>query len=519
MLETNILDQVRSIFQPLEARYTFHITCNPKHEQARELIDFLNEIASCSDKLSCRLTETETPGPEFTLLKEEQETGIKFRAIPGGHEFSSLLLAVLNADGKGKNLPDESIGRRIRALKGTIRLQTYVSLTCTNCPDIVQALNIMALLNPHITHEMIDGALFQEEADALKIQAVPSVYANGKQFHVGRGSLGELLQKLEDTFGSLPQEDAAPVPRKFDLLVLGGGPAGTSAAIYSARKGLRVAIIAERIGGQVKETVGIENLISIPQTTGSQLADALKNHIGHYPVEVFENQRIEKAELQGKEKKVFSGGGETFTAPAVIIATGASWRKLNVEGETEYIGRGVAFCPHCDGPFYQGKHVAVIGGGNSGIEAAIDLAGICKKVTVFEFADTLKADRILQEKAQSLPNVEIFTSSQTIRVEGNGEKVTGIRIKNRITNEERDYPLDGIFVQIGLAANSALFRDVLETTTSGEIKTDTFCRTTIPGVYAAGDVSNVPYKQIVIAMGEGAKAALSAFDDRIRGII
>lgn len=519
MLETNILDQVRSIFQPLEARYTFHITCNPKHEQARELIDFLNEIASCSDKLSCRLTETETSGPEFTLLKEEQETGIKFRAIPGGHEFSSLLLAVLNADGKGKNLPDESIGRRIRVLKGTIRLQTYVSLTCTNCPDIVQALNIMALLNPHITHEMIDGALFQEEADALKIQAVPSVYANGKQFHVGRGSLGELLQKLEDTFGSLPQEDAAPVPRKFDLLVLGGGPAGTSAAIYSARKGLRVAIIAERIGGQVKETVGIENLISIPQTTGSQLADALKNHIGHYPVEVFENRRIEKAELQGKEKKVFSGGGETFTAPAVIIATGASWRKLNVEGETEYIGRGVAFCPHCDGPFYQGKHVAVIGGGNSGIEAAIDLAGICKKVTVFEFADTLKADRILQEKAQSLPNVEIFTSSQTIRVEGNGEKVTGIRIKNRITNEERDYPLDGIFVQIGLAANSALFRDVLETTTSGEIKTDTFCRTTIPGVYVAGDVSNVPYKQIVIAMGEGAKAALSAFDDRIRGII
>lgn len=223
MLEATILDQVRSIFQPLEARYTFHITCNPKHEQARELIDFLNEIASCSDKLSCRLTETETSGPEFTLLKEEQETGIKFRAIPGGHEFSSLLLAVLNADGKGKNLPDESIGRRIRALKGTIRLQTYVSLTCTNCPDIVQALNIMALLNPHITHEMIDGALFQEEADALKIQAVPSVYANGKQFHVGRGSLGELLQKLEDTFGSLPQEDAAPVPRKFDLLVLGGG--------------------------------------------------------------------------------------------------------------------------------------------------------------------------------------------------------------------------------------------------------------------------------------------------------
>ena len=517
MLETNILDQVRSVFQHLEARYTFHITYNPKQEQAQELIGFLNDVASCSGQLSCQLTETGEPELEFTLLKENKETGIKFRAIPGGHEFTSLLLAVLNADGKGKNLPDEAISRRLKALKGPIHLQTYVSLTCTNCPDIVQALNIMALLNPQITHDTIDGAIFQEEADTLKIQAVPSVYANGKQFHVGRGSLGELLQKLEETFGSLPQEDAEPVQREFDTLVLGGGPAGASAAIYSARKGLRVGIIAEKIGGQVKETVGIENLISIPQTTGSQLADALRNHIGHYPVEIFENRKIEKAELQGKEKKIFTAGGETFTAPSVIIATGASWRKLNVEGEAEYIGRGVAFCPHCDGPFYQGKHVAVIGGGNSGIEAAIDLAGICKKVTVFEFADTLKADQVLQEKARSLPNVEIFTSSQTIKVDGNGEKVTSIRVMNRLTSEERDYPLDGIFVQIGLAAHSAPFRNVLDVTPIGEIKIDAFCRTALPGVYAAGDVSNVPYKQIVIAMGEGAKAALSAFDDRIRG--
>ena len=503
----------------MEARYIFHITYNPEHEQAQEFIGFLNNVASCSEKLSCLLTETDNPGLEFTLLKEGVETGIKFRGIPSGHEFTSLLLAVLNADGKGKNLPDEAISRRIKALQGPVRLQTYVSLTCTNCPDVVQALNIITLLNPQITHEMVDGALYQEEVDALKIQGVPSVYANGKLLHVGRGSLGELLQKLEQTFGSAPQTDETPIQREFDVLVLGGGPAGASAAIYSARKGLRVAIVAERIGGQVKETVDIENLISVPQTTGTELANALRTHIEHYPIEIFEERKIEKVELQGREKSISVIGGEVFTAPAVIISTGASWRKLNVEGEAEYIGRGVAFCPHCDGPFYQGKHVAVIGGGNSGIEAAIDLAGICKKVTVFEFADTLKADRILQEKAQSLPNVEIFTSSQTIRVEGNGEKVTGIRIKNRITNEERDYPLDGIFVQIGLAANSALFRDVLETTTSGEIKTDTFCRTTIPGVYAAGDVSNVPYKQIVIAMGEGAKAALSAFDDRIRGII
>ena len=453
------------------------------------------------------------------LLKDDVETGIKFRGIPGGHEFTSLLLAVLNADGKGKNLPDEAIRRRIRALQGDISLQTYVSLTCTNCPDVVQALNIIALLNPHVTHEMVDGALNQEEVDALKIQAVPSVYANGKLLHVGRGSLGELLQKLEEAFGSAPQEDEAPIERDFDVLVLGGGPAGASAAIYSARKGLRVAIVAERIGGQVKETVGIENLISVPQTTGAELANALRTHIEHYPIEIFEERKIEKVELQGTEKSVSTVGGEMFHAPAVIIATGASWRKLNVEGEAEYIGRGVAFCPHCDGPFYQGKHVAVIGGGNSGIEAAIDLAGICRKVTVFEFADTLKADQVLQEKAQSLPNVEIFTSSQTVKVDGNEEKVTSIRIKDRLTGEERDFPLDGIFVQIGLAANSAPFRNKLETTPTGEIKIDAFCRTTLPGVYAAGDVSNVPYKQIVIAMGEGAKAALSAFDDRIRGVI
>lgn len=502
----------------MEARYIFHITYNPEHEQAQEFIGFLNNVASCSEKLSCLLTETDNPGLEFTLLKEGVETGIKFRGIPSGHEFTSLLLAVLNADGKGKNLPDEAISRRIKALQGPVRLQTYVSLTCTNCPDVVQALNIITLLNPQITHEMVDGALYQEEVDALKIQGVPSVYANGKLLHVGRGSLGELLQKLEQTFGSAPQTDETPIQREFDVLVLGGGPAGASAAIYSARKGLRVAIVAERIGGQVKETVDIENLISVPQTTGTELANALRTHIEHYPIEIFEERKIEKVELQGREKSISVIGGEVFTAPAVIISTGASWRKLNVEGEAEYIGRGVAFCPHCDGPFYQGKHVAVIGGGNSGIEAAIDLAGICKKVTIFEFADTLKADQVLQEKARNLPNVEIFTSSQTTKVDGNGENVTSIRIKDRLTGEERDYPLDGIFVQIGLAANSAPFRDALETTPTGEIKTDAFCRTTLPGVYAAGDVSDVPYKQIIIAMGEGAKAALSAFDDRIRGI-
>lgn len=519
MLDSNILDQVRAIFANLEADYTFEIAVSPLREEAAEMNSFLTDFAGCSHKISCKNIDASGDTLEFSILKNGENTGIKFRGIPNGHEFTSLLLAILNADGKGKNMPDEMISRRIKALNGNVKLQTYVSLTCTNCPDIVQSLNIMALLNPAITHEMIDGALFQNEADSMKIQAVPTVYANGKMLHVGRGSMGELLEKLESLVGSNPTETNEIITRNYDVVVLGGGPAGSSAAIYSARKGLKVAIIAENVGGQVKETVAIENLISTPHTTGAQLANSLRTHINDYPIDIFENRRIEKAELQGKEKNIHTVGGEVFTAPAVIIATGAGWRKLNVEGESEYIGRGVAFCPHCDGPLYEGKHVAVIGGGNSGIEAAIDLAGICSKVTVFEFADTLRADQVLQEKAKSLKNIEIHTSAQTTQIIGNSEKVTSITVKNRETNEEQTYTLDGVFVQIGLAANSAPFAGQLETSRIGEIIIDAHCRTSIPGVYAAGDVSNVPYKQIIIAMGEGAKAALSAFDDRIRGII
>ncbi len=518
MLDSSIREQVRGIFGQLEGNYTFRAFVHAEHENARELETFLEDVASCSDNLSAEVNHTDKPEFRFALLKDGTDTGINFRGIPNGHEFTSLLLAVLNADGKGKNLPDEGIKRRIRQLRGNIRLETYVSLTCTNCPDVVQALNVLALLNPRISHEMIDGALFQKEVQAQKIQGVPSVFANGQLLHVGRGSLGELLQKLESLVGSDATEDEE-IRHAYDVLVLGGGPAGASAAIYSARKGLRVAVIAERTGGQVKETVSIENLVSVPHTTGSELADALRTHMNEYSIDLFENRRIEKAELANKEKSIIASGGETFTAPAVIIATGASWRKLNVPGEAEYIGRGVAFCPHCDGPLFKGKHVAVIGGGNSGVEAAIDLAGICSKVTVFEFADTLKADEVLQQKARQLSNVEIFTSSQTTAVVGDGEKVTAIRVKDRLTNEERELALNGIFVQIGLAANSLPFRDALDTTPMGEIKTDASCRTSLPGVYAAGDVSAVPYKQIIIAMGEGAKAALSAFDDRIRGAI
>ena len=520
MLDQSIIQQVTEIFGSLESRYTLSARISPKREEGAQMVEFLNDFATTSSHIDVAYHEVADDSLAFDILKDGVATGITFRGIPNGHEFTSLLLAILNADGKGKNLPDEGIARRIGALRGDIHLVTYISLTCTNCPDVVQTLNIFALLNPSISHEMVDGALFQAEVDAKGVQAVPSVFVGGELLHVGRGSLGELLEKLEAKYPSADVAETATEggERNYDVVVLGGGPAGASAAIYSARKGLRVAILAERIGGQVKETVGIENMISVPYTTGSELADNLRAHLTHYPIELFENRRIESAALIGAQKRVKVVGGELFTAPAVIIATGAGWRRLNVEGEAEYIGRGVAFCPHCDGPFYAGKRVAVVGGGNSGVEAAIDLAGICQRVTVIEFMDSMKADKVLQDKLRSLPNVEVLTSTETKKVVGSGEKVTALQLKNRQTEEERLLELDGVFVQIGLSANSQPFEQ-LEKTRIGEIIIDAHCRTNLPGVYAAGDVSSVPYKQIIIAMGEGAKAALTAFDDRVRGVI
>lgn len=515
MLDVAMKNQLAGIFSGLAGNYTFDIRVSPQHESKDELLELLNDVASCSDKISCQVNDGE--GLQFTLVKDGKPTGIKFRAVPNGHEFTSLLLAILNSDGKGKNIPDESIQNRVKSLKGPIHLTTYVSLTCTNCPDVVQALNAMTTLNSGITHETVDGAINQKEVEEMKVQGVPSVFADGKLIHVGRSDFGELLSKLEEAYG-LNENAGDTKVKDYDVLVIGGGPAGSSAAIYSARKGLKVGVVAERIGGQVKETVGIENLISVPQTTGTKLADDLRTHMNDYTIDMLEHRRIEKVEINGIDKLLTTANGEKFSAPAVIIATGASWRRLNVPGETEYIGRGVAFCPHCDGPFYKGKHVAVVGGGNSGIEAAIDLAGICSKVTVLEFMDELKADKVLQEKAKSLSNVEIFLHTQSLEVMGNGEKVTGLRIKDRKTEAERTIELDGIFVQIGLAANSGSFKEIVDTNKPGEIIIDAHCRTNVPGIYAAGDVSTVPYKQIIIAMGEGAKAALSAFDDRVRGL-
>lgn len=518
MLDAAILRQVTDIFSQLENDFTFRICYDSNRAESNTLIDFLYDLASCSDKLSCSKTATSDNQLKFSILKNGEETGITFRGIPNGHEFTSLLLAILNADGKGKNWPDEGIAKRIKNLSGEISITTYVSLTCTNCPDIVQTLNLMALINPNIRHEMVDGALFQDEVEQLKIQAVPTIYANGELLHIGRSSMGELLDKLEARFPASQQVEETTYDQ-FDTIILGGGPAGVAAAIYLARKGLQVAVVAERIGGQVKETVGIENLITIPYTTGTELANNLKLHLNNNNIKIFENRIIQSVDLTQEQKTVRTKGGEIFTSKAIIIATGASWRRLNVEGEAEYIGKGVAFCPHCDGPFYAGKDVAVIGGGNSGVEAAIDLAGICRSVTIIEFLDTLKADKVLQEKANSLPNVKTLTSTMTMSIEGDADKVTSLRLKERNTEEVQTLPIDGIFVQIGLNPNSDIFNDGLAKGVTGEIIIDSHCRTNIPGVYAAGDVTSVPYKQIVIAMGEGAKAALSVFEDIVRGVI
>ena len=515
MLDKDLLEQVKSIFADLKNNYRFEISCNPALDDSKQMIEFFTDFSTASPHLSVTVNKNNSDKAVTMFVRDDVPTGISFRCIPGGHEFTSLLLAVLNADGKGKNLPDDTLAARIKGLKGDIALTTYMSLECTNCPDVVQALNVMALYNDRISSEIVDGNMAVAEVDALGVKSVPTVYANGEVLQVGKSSLGELLEKLEEKFGSegVQTEHA---PRSYDAIVLGGGPAGAASAIYLSRKGLRVAVVAKTVGGQVKETVGIDNLISKIHTTGEQLASDLRQHMQDYPVEIFDNRSIETADVKSEIKSVVTKGGEIFEAPQVIIATGASWRRLGVPGENDYIGKGVAFCVHCDGPFYKGKDVAVVGGGNSGIEAAIDLAAICPHVDVFEFLDTLKADNVLQDKVKSLPNVIIHLSSAVKEVMGDSSKVTGLKVEDRLTGKVSDYALSGVFVQIGLTANSEPFRTQLATTRAGEIQIDEFCRTDVPGVYAAGDCTNVPYKQIVIAMGEGAKAALTLVDDCMR---
>ncbi len=517
MLDQAMISQLKGIFAQLQSQYTFKIQVASAHPSRDELIRLMEDVASTSDKFSVEITEAE--GLALEILKDGQPNGIRFEAVPTGHEFTSLLLAVLNLDGKGKNLPDEVVADRIRRLKGEVEIRSYISLSCTNCPDVVQTLNLFAMINPAIRHTIIDGAIHQDEVAELGIQAVPTVYADGKLLSVGKTSMTELLDKLEAQIGVDESMSKTEVVREFDVLVLGGGPAGSAAAIYSARKGFKVGIVAERMGGQILDTVDIENMISVPKTTGRLLADGMGQHISNYPIEVLDKRKVMEVKVVDGVKQLITSYGERLMAPALIVATGASWRKLNVPGEADYIGRGVAFCTHCDGPFYKGKRVVVVGGGNSGLEAALDLSNIASEVTVVEFLTELKGDQVLQDKLKACPNVKVILNAQSTEVKGDGKKVSALCYKDRATNEEHEIPTDGIFVQIGLMPNSVLLREVVEVTPRGEVVIDTACRTNVAGIYAAGDVSTVPYKQIIIAMGEGAKAALSAFEDSLKNAL
>ena len=519
-LDKDIIDQLKNIFSDLDTSILLLVQGSPEDSNRKEMEEFATDFASSSPSFSVKVEDfpTEENAPVLSIWKDGVPTGIEFVGVPGGHEFSSLILAVLNAAGQGKNLPDEAMQKRIEAINGPVEIMTFVSLTCSICPDVVQALNVITLLNPGINNKVIDGGAAQQMVKDYNINGVPTVYANGELLNVGQATLGELVGKLETSFGtSLDNGVSDNTPLGFDVVIAGGGPAGAAAAIYLARKGMKVGVVAGRIGGQVKDTSEIENLISVPVTTGTALASDLRKHLDAYEIGIFDNRRIVSADLRGDVKKLVADSGETFEAPQVVIATGASWRKLNVEGEADYLGKGVAFCTHCDGPFYRGKRVAVVGGGNSGVEAAIDLAGIATHVDLFEFMDTLKADEVLQKKLATFDNVDIHLSTALTEVKGDGRNVTAVVAKDRTSGETKEYPVAGVFVQIGLTPNTQVFEGEVALNSRKEIETDTFCRTSVKGVYAAGDVTDVPYKQIVIAMGEGAKAALTAVDDKMRG--
>jgi alkyl hydroperoxide reductase subunit F len=447
--------------------------------------------------------------------------GVRFAAIPMGHEFSSLVLALLQAGGHPPKLEPEVI-EQITALEsadgGDFVFETYMSLTCHNCPDVVQAFNLMAVLNPRIRHVAVDGGLFKDEVEARQIMAVPSVYLNGQPFASGRMEISEILAKIDTGAAA---RDAAKLARKdvFDVLIVGGGPAGAAAAVYAARKGIKTGIVAERLGGQTLDTLGIENFISVLETEGPKFAAALEAHARAYDVDIMGGQRVEAivpAAYPGGITTVRLGNGAELRARTVVLSTGARWRKINVPGETEYANKGVAYCPHCDGPLFKGKKVAVIGGGNSGVEAAIDLAGVVAHVTLVEFADQLKADAVLVRKLASLPNVTIHTNAQTTEIAGDGQKVTALVFKDRKTGAEHRVDLAGVFVQIGLVPNTEWLKGAVTLSKYGEIEVDARGATNLPGVFAAGDATTTPFKQIIIAAGEGARAALSAFDFLIR---
>jgi alkyl hydroperoxide reductase subunit F len=516
MLDTHMLAQLQTYLQNLRApiRLIASLDGSDKSAEMREL---LTEIAALSDKVSFDDSGTDARQPSFVIAKEGEARGVRFAAIPMGHEFTSLVLALLWTGGHPPKVEAEVI-EQIKSLDTEMNFEVYMSLSCHNCPDVVQAAALMAIYNPKINTVVVDGSLYQAEVEARQVMAVPMVFMNNALFGSGRMSLEEIVAKLDtksDAREAAKLNDKAP----YDVLIVGGGPAGAAAAVYAARKGIRVGVAAERFGGQVNDTMSIENYISVLETDGPKLAAALEAQVRHYNVEIMNLQRasqIVPAAQAGGLTEVHMANGGVLKAKSVILSTGARWRNVNVPGEAEYKNKGVAYCPHCDGPLFKGKRVAVIGGGNSGVEAAIDLAGIVQHVTLVEFADALKADAVLVNKLKSLANVTIHANAQTTEITGDGSKVNGLSYKDRATDAVHHIALEGVFVQIGLVPNTEFLKGTLELSKFGEIVVDAKCHTSVPGVFAAGDVTTVPYKQIVIAAGEGAKAALSAFDYLIR---
>jgi NADH-dependent peroxiredoxin subunit F len=515
MLDATLTAQMKSHFEkitrPIEL--VSSLDEGPKSEQLRELLD---EIAALSDHITVRRADTATRAPSFRIERVGTDVAVEFAGIPLGHELTSLVLALLQVGGHPSTASDELI-RRIEDLEGSHHFETYFSLTCQNCPDVVQALNLISILNPNITHTAIDGSSFQDEVDSRQVMAVPTVFLDGELWESGRMSLEQIVGKLDE---GAAERDAAAIAEKdpFEVLVVGGGPAGAAAAIYAARKGIRTGVAAERFGGQVLDTMSIENFISVPYTEGPRLAASLEQHVKEYEVDVMNLQRgtrLLPADDDGYVT-VELANGAALRSRTVILSTGARWRSMNVPGEDDYRNKGVTYCPHCDGPLFKGKRVAVIGGGNSGVEAAIDLAGVVSHVTLLEFDADLRADDVLQRKLHSLPNVTVITSALTTEVVGDGSRVTGLIHEDRTTGEVHQVRLEGIFVQIGLLPNTEWLEGSVELSPRGEVVIDDRGQTSMPGVFAAGDCTTVPYKQIVIALGAGATAGLSAFDHLIR---
>jgi len=516
MLDATLKTQLQSYLQNLREPIVLTATldASPKAAEMREL---LVEIAELSDKVSFSDSGSDARSPSFVVSKQGQTRGVRFAAIPLGHEFTSLVLALLWTGGHPPKVSAEVL-EQIRALDADMKFEVYMSLSCHNCPDVVQAATLMAIYNPRISTTVIDGGLNQAEVEAREVMAVPMVFMNDALFVSGRTTLEEIVAKLDTQSG---QREAAKLSAKdaFDVLIVGGGPAGAAAAVYAARKGIRVGMAAERFGGQVNDTMAIENYISVLETDGPKFAAALEAQVRHYEVDIMNLQRAEKiipAEVPGGLVQVQMANGGTLKARSVIVSTGARWRNVNVPGEAQYKNKGVAYCPHCDGPLFKGKRVAVIGGGNSGVEAAIDLAGVVQHVTLVEFADALKADAVLVNKLKSLPNVDIHVNAQTTEITGDGSKVNGLRFKDRVSGDEQLVALEGVFVQIGLVPNTEFLKGTLELSRFGEVVVDAKGHTNVPGVFAAGDCTTAPYKQIVVAAGDGASAALSAFDYLIR---